>query len=264
MGAESIRKYMSLAICSITSFARDIQLDEGDSDNEVLVTISASVPEGFDLRVEVYLNDSLHPLTKNYQFTMELPLDKNTVYDVVVLSSTDVEDRYEFVSPTTLSPSTENYLTIQVNELFEEPREENNDSGKDGITEITDFDLAPLQYDFSNGQESGIIHISMKDYGVFDTVTYRLVVEKEVYDIILDSEHNFQADVILTEGSYKELESAFPELTETIRGTETIPSAQEVEEEPFDLTNLLFVIEGVLCGFGIGLAIFHFTRKRRK
>lgn len=335
--------------CWITAFGRDIQWDEEDLSNEVTVTISASVPEGFDERIEVYLNNSPHPLTKDYQYTMELPLDKNTVYDVVVLSSTDIKDRYAFSAPDTLSPSQDKKMTIQVTELFEEPSENNSNLETDGITEIDDLEITPSQYDFSDDQESGIIHISMKDYGVFDTVTYRLVGEKAVYDIVLDSEHYFQADVILPKGSYyesstmsytfqdwvpenqldfalehagqqgnfgkyydvstaediyiddliiymisgnnsmevnaniindsvvveqsiamqqehekKELESAFPELTETTSEAETIPEAQEIEEEPFNMSNLPFVIGGLLCGFGIGFAIYQFRKRKRK
>lgn len=338
-----------LSNCWITAFGRDIQWDEEDLSNEVTVTISASVPEGFDERIEVYLNNSPHPLTKDYQYTMELPLDKNTVYDVIILSSTDIEDRYAFSAPDTLSPSQDKSLTIQVTELFEEPSENNPSLETDGITEIGDLEITPSQYDFSDDQESGTVHISMKDYGVFDTVTYRLVGEKAVYDIVLDSEHYFQADVILPKGPYyesstmsytfqdwvpenqldfalehagqqgnfgkyydvsteediyiddliiymisgnnsmevnaniindsvvveqsiamqqehekKELESAFPELTETTSEAEIIPKAQEIEEEPFDMSNLSFVIGGLLCGFGIGFAIYQFRKKKRR
>lgn len=339
---------MSLAIFGSTAFARDIQLDDEESANDVFVTISAIVPEGFDERIEVYLNHSPHPLTKDYQYSMEIPLNKELVYDIVVLSSTDVEDRYEFSAPSTLNPAETKTLTIQVTERPMDALDFDETEDFSGVTEITDLDLTPLQYDFSHGQESGIIHISMKDYGVFDTVTYRLVGD-EIYDITLDSEHAFQADVKLPTGSYyenstmsytfhdwvpennlkfalehagqmgnfgkyydvtaggettisdlviymvqgsnsmevnaniindsvvveeslaiqqehekQELESAFPELTETIAETETIAAAQEIEVDSISMMSLILAIGGMIAGCCMIVVILYWIRKKRQ
>ena len=207
-----------IVFCSMTAYARDISLLDELVEGDAKVTVTLDAPEGFSERVEVYLNGEAHPMIAQYGYQMTVDLDSKTIYYVVVLSSTDVLDRYEFHAPETLDPSKEDSLHITVTEApVELTDNENQDT--DGYSYIGEDIMGPEEYDFSNGKEYGIVHISCKNYGVFESVTYKLIGES-MYDIVLHNDHDFQADVKLPIGSYYESATMDYELCDWVPDTE--------------------------------------------
>lgn len=174
------------------------------AEKEVRFTLNA--PEGFHERVEVYLNREEHPMYDGY-YEMTLSLDEGE-YDVVVLSSTDVTDRYEFQYDKSFNTDDTSHFTITAVAADAGEAEPSDDQfpGDSGFTNVEgDSMLNPeaAGYDFSNGAESGTISIACRDYPAFQSVSFSLVGDK-IYTIELKRENGFSANVRLPIGSYYE------------------------------------------------------------
>ncbi len=173
------------------------------------VTIKVNVPDGFDQRVDVYLNKEAHGITANENYSITIPVDEGT-YDVHVIFPKDVWDQYTADVQDSLTVQSDTTLVVNVSE---NPAQGNTaadvtetgtaSANPEGVYEDFELDISPSFYDYSDGKESGTIHIRAKNYGVFESLTYRLAGER-IYDITLDREHDFEANVMLPAGKYHE------------------------------------------------------------
>lgn len=344
----------NLLFFSQTALARDIVWEEEPELTDIRVTVQY---EGsFSERLELYFNGIQKSALwydesmENHGYTKIIQVEPGT-YQFDVLSSTDLDQMYSYSYPEKIDTTKDTDISITVTQ--QEQSDEGLYSGHaDGEHKqmIDEVSVEPRVYDFSEGKESGTIYIHAQNYGAVKSLQYTLVGETQTYEIILDRDHLFEAQVILPIGSYYEsseldielsdaasvrdevtflwshqnapsfwgnyynvtsdetihiddlminmvsgseitelnsdvlfadnnaknlieaqqqhnqeqLESAFPEIYGTSSEAETIPEAQEIEEEPFDMSDLPFVIGGLLCGFGIGFAIYQFRKKKRK
>ncbi len=173
------------------------------------VTIKVNVPEGFDQRVDVYLNKEAHGITASENYSITIPVEKGT-YDVHVIFPRDVWDQYTADVQDSLTVQSDTTLVVNVsakqaqkNKSADAEAADTASAAQEGVYENFELDITPSSYDYSDGRESGTIHIRAKNYGVFESLTYRLVGER-VYDITLDREHDFEANVTLPAGKYYE------------------------------------------------------------
>lgn len=183
-------------------------------ENLVDVTITLVIPDGenFDERVEVYIDKEEYAMFKNeaypnmgYQLT--IPIEEG-IHDMVVLSSTDVVDKYEFIYDSKLDTNQTTNITITTKHSFD-TQNNSNDYSTDAGDVYADVDIEPVTpayYDFSEGYPSGTFHISCASYPAFKDVTFTLVggPENKMYEIKLARENLFKADVVLPAGSYYE------------------------------------------------------------
>ena len=168
------------------------------------VTIQVNVPEDFDQRVDVYLNKEAHGITAGDGYSITIPVDAGT-YAIHVILPKDAMEQYVATAQEALNVRTDTTLIVNVSA--------NPDYGKNSDGQVEEPDSAetnevyenfeledePAVYDYSDGKESGTIHIQAKNYGVFESLTYHLV-GKDVYDIVLDMDHDFEAIVTLPVG----------------------------------------------------------------
>lgn len=204
---------MGLLLCFtfcpfMKGYAMDVVPDLEPEGSVKEVTITLDAPEGFQERVEVYLNGSPKPLSynadlENNGYTMHIKLAEG-IYDVKILSSTNIDDRYRFEAPENLDTATDTSLSIQVIDTAPEGKDEPEyDEHYDmEFEEMEKID--PLQFDFSEGGPYGTISVSCKGYGAVQSAVYCLVGESKVYEVTLDRGHGFESEVMLPPGSYYE------------------------------------------------------------
>ena len=202
---------LALLMC-VPCYARstDDYLKEitGISENAKNVTIQVNVPEGFDQRVDVYLNKEAHGITAGDDYSITIPVDAGT-YDIHVILPKDTMEQYVAAVQGSLDVRTDTTLVVNVSENPDYGKTSGDQTEEQGSEETNEvyenFELEdePTIYDYSDGKESGIIHIQAKNYGVFENLTYHLVGD-DVYDIVLDMDHDFEAIVTLPAGEYYE------------------------------------------------------------
>ncbi len=192
------------SLSCITSYAKE-------------VTFSLDAPEGFNKKVEIYLNQDPHPIAPgDTEMTLNL---KEKVYDVFVMSSNDISESYSFSYPETLDVSTTDHIDIKVTDIsaiYDEliENEQNHEHLFDDSQEELQQTIEPMQYDFSEeGKASATIHVQGPFNAAFKSVTYQFIGE-HVYNIKLDRDHNFEAYAILPVGKYYETETVNAELDE--------------------------------------------------
>lgn len=206
---------LGLSVFNMTVLARDIDPDEFIETDLVQVPVNFTYDGTFTERVELYVDG--YPATA---FWYDESLENNGYKGFVsakpgthglrVFSSTDVSDSYDFEYPETFNTDKDKEKGIQI-KVVAAPDNSGDDGEYSGHEEGAERGemhgaeiLVPSQYDFSDGTESGTIHIEAKNYGAVKTLTYRLVGKDRVYDITLDNDHVFEADVILPVGQYYE------------------------------------------------------------
>lgn len=178
------------------------------NENAKNVTIQVNVPEGFDQRVDVYLNKEAHGITAGDDYSITIPVDTGT-YDIHAILPKDVMNRYVTSVQEKLDVHSDTTLVVTVSENpnDEKTSDEQTDNAEyentDGVYENFELNEDPAVYDYSDGKESGTIHIQAKNYGVFNSLTYHLVGDT-VYDVVLDMDHDFEANVTLPAGEYYE------------------------------------------------------------
>lgn len=204
---------MGLLLCFTFSpfmkvYAMDVMPDIDPEGPVKEVTITLDAPEGFQERVEVYLNGSPRPLSydadlENNGYTMHIKLAEG-VYDIKILSSTNIDDRYQFEAPVSLDTATDTSLLIQVIDTAPEGENELEYDEHDDMVFIETEKIKPLRFDFSEDGPYGTIFVSCKGYGAVQSAVYRLIGERKVCEVTLDREHGFKAEVLLPPGSYYE------------------------------------------------------------
>lgn len=216
---KALSVFLSVAALCTTAYARDIDPKQWEDLNLVSIPVTMSYDGTFTDRVELYV-DGVQTTALWYDESRDnngydgiLSVEPGT-HKLAVLSSTDIADVYTFDYPEMIDTNKDKKISIRAK--VNEAAEDGNYSGHDGDEETAaeaEF-LIPSQYDFSNGAEAGAIHISAKNYGAVKSLTFHLVGGDQRYDIVLDREHVFEADVILPVGEYYESSSIEVELSD--------------------------------------------------
>lgn len=222
---------LTLAIVGGTlnvSYAMDIQYEDVDEEGEV--TITADVPQGFNERISVYIDKA--PMTlfylegaNNNGYTMTVPVALGE-HKLAVMSTTDVNDMYAYSVPESINIKKDGPNTIEVtitqNENAELADEEINDHDELHQTDSAEETVLPAEYDYSDGQEYGTVHVKSNYYAAVKTVIYSLVGADRVYDIVLNRDHLFEANVKLPVGSYRESSSIKVDLDQDANSDDAI------------------------------------------
>lgn len=212
-----------MSTATFVSFAESERVYGSDApivpENAVDVVITADVPEYFDKKINVIINDIDYSLKyredmENNGYTRTYPIS-NGVYDVAVYSIEDINDEYSYeVTPKTLDTSKSQTVKIKVTStgydpfVGEEPDYEPTES-------IESLDVEPDVLDLSDGKIHGTLHVNLVSYEAAITkVTYQITDGKTVYNIDLNRDYNFATDVLLPVGSYYEIGSPKFELDE--------------------------------------------------
>lgn len=173
------------------------------------VTVTLNCDESFSERVEIYF-DGIPRTALWYDPDMEQNGYHRTVYiergeyDLKVLSSTDIDDQYEFTTAKSINTEKEDSITIQVseNDTIDEAEYEGDEHLPHEMPEAPLVE--PAYYDFSEGKPAGTMTIEAVNCAAVKSLVYTLVGEDNIYEITLDNDHVFQATVDLPLGSYYE------------------------------------------------------------
>ena len=192
---------LSMPSYAVTS---DELYTEPESSKRTNVNIIIKSPEVYEGTLEFYCGMETYYLSvKNGEtettYTLDVPKGKS---HIGFLDPDDTTDAFTISYDKELDTDKENIITatIEYSKNTSEVSEEEIDAPED--IEIT---ASPSEIDYSDGQESGILHVKCTAYGSFDRVTYKMMNGEKIYSIPLDAEHNFEANVALPVGTYREL-----------------------------------------------------------
>ena len=192
--------------CSINpAYARtyDNRYEEPDSSTRADVTINITSPELYEGTLEFYCGlETFYINIKSGEtltsVTYNVPKGVNKIG---FLDPNDLGNSFTLSYNNQLNTEEQSVIDVVID--YSESTTE-DDIVFDGEDRTEVVEIVPAEYDFSDGQEYGTVTISCKQYGSIDAVVYELMGNK-VYDITLDAEHGFKANVYLPVGSYKEL-----------------------------------------------------------
>ena len=195
-----------LVLISSVTYASEVIPDFEPQGSTKEITIIAEVPEGFEERIEIYLNGAPRAMSYDQDleymgYQMKIPLVPDH-YDVSVISTTDFDKRYQFHTIKMFDAKVSDLLTIQVIDTWEEGSSDLHDEHID--MEVEEINIEPSIYDFSAEEPSGTIHIQCKTYAAVESVAFCLVGDEKAYDIVLDRQHMFEAIVTVPIGFYFE------------------------------------------------------------
>ena len=199
------------SLFAVPGYAMDEFVDPFGTDervNPVDVRVTLNAPENFDERVEIFIDKVEYAMYSGSGYQLNLTLENGT-HSMVVLSSTDVVDQYEFIYDDTWNTNSTQEIIIDVQFTDFADTQFNASWDDSGFTDVEGDEMlieTPAYYDFSEGYPSGIFHVSCASYPAFEDVTFTLVggPENKMYEIKLTRENWFKADVILPAGSYYE------------------------------------------------------------
>lgn len=213
---------------STSVYARDIDPTEFVIEDYVPINIIVNCDDSFTERMDFYI-DGYRATCFDYNESKEnngysgnmliLP----GVHKFAVISSTDTTNIYSFEYPESIDTDKDTSVTVTVTQ--NEQTEEDDEYSGHGDDEDFTYEepvITPMEYDFSDGKEAGTLHIMAKSYGAVTSLQYRLVGAERTYDILLDSDHAFIADVILPVGDYRESSSIEVELAEGAAARESV------------------------------------------
>ena len=204
---KSIETILAVAIIccfsTMMSFAATGEpIPDPDPSTRTDVTINVTSPEVYQGELEFYCGVETFYITINSGETLTsvtYNVPKGS-YKIGFLDPNDIGDSFKIDYIDHLNTDEQSVIDVVLD--YADSTSENIDD--EGDAEIQAEEIVPAEYDFSDGQEYGTVTISCKQYGSIDAVVYELMGNK-VYDITLDAEHGFKANVYLPVGSYKEL-----------------------------------------------------------
>ena len=176
---------------------------EPDESERADVTVTITSPAEYSGEIEFYCGLETYYLTvaegeTETRYTLNVPKGKSHIGFV---DTDDVVNAFTFSYEKELDTDRSKSINVSVNYAA-------------GLTDVSEeeieapediaVDTLPAEYDYSDGKEFGIISISCTPYGSIDAVTYKLTGSEQIYDIVLDKDHNFMANVKLPGGSYRE------------------------------------------------------------
>lgn len=239
--------FLCVFICN--SFAMDTKVEETNGPEDD-ITITLNCDESFSERIEIYFNGI--PRTalwydsnmKKNGYSRTISIERG-VYKLMVLSSTDLADRYSFSTDESIDTSVKKDITIEVSEDQNTANEE-GDGEKHYNEDTIEANLAkPSFYDFSNGSVSGKVTIKAINCAAIDSLIYTLVGEGNFYEIELDNEHLFEAEVILPIGSYYESSSIKVKLDQDAYASENVTFLWAHKNNPGFFGNYYDITENV-------------------
>ncbi len=205
--------FVSYLMCSqfliMKSFAvaYDDVYEEPDPSTRTDVTINITSPELYEGTIEFYCGfETFYITVKSGETitsaTYNVPKGVNKIG---FLDPNDVSDSFKITYENQLD--TDKQSTVDVKIDYSDKVLEYSEGDEEGDPDPLEVQIVPAEYDFSDGQEHGTITIQCAQYGSIDAVVYKLMGTNRIYDITLDAEYNFAANVYLPAGTYKELTS---------------------------------------------------------
>lgn len=210
-------------IASTRIYASDfIEFDPPSNAKEIKIV--AEVPDNFKERIEIYFNGVPRSLSydadlPNNGYTMQINIEPD-VYKIKVISSTNIDKRYEFYTLGEFDAENNGLLNIKVVDTWESESVADYDEHADMVFE--EIKIHPLEYDFAGDAPYGTIHIICKTYAAVESVVFRLVGGDSVFDVVLDRDHMFEAIVKLPIGSYYESSTISVDLDQDTRAIEGV------------------------------------------
>lgn len=199
---------MAMILCfgTVNAFAATDDGDpipEPDPSTRTDVTINVTSPELYQGELEFYcgIETFYIPINSGETLTSVTYNVPKGSYKIGFLDPTDIGNSFKISYSDHLDTDTQSVIDVIIDYSDSATEYDGSDEGDSGIEVV---EIVPAEYDFSDGKEYGTVTISCQRYGSVDSVVYELMGDK-VYDITLDSEHDFKANVYLPVGSYKEL-----------------------------------------------------------
>lgn len=186
--------------------AYDLEYEEPDSTERTDITVNISHPEDYSGTLEFYCGGetfylSVQSGTTETSVPVSVTKGKS---EVGFLDADDVIHAYQLSYEKTLDTEHQNSIDVKID--YAEDTLSVSD-GEIDAPEDPGTGHDPAVYDFSDGTENGILQIACTPYASFDSVIYTLTGAKHIYEIVLDAEHNFSANVRIPTGSYGESSS---------------------------------------------------------
>ena len=228
---KKIRKTFNILLLSvlmasnflIPSYAvtSDEPYTEPDASTRANINVIIKSPEIYEGTLEFYCGMETYYLAvkegdTETVYTLDVPYGKS---HIGFLDPDDTTDSFTINYDHELDTEKEDTVTATI--AYAKNTSEVSENEINAPDDI-DMTASPSEIDYSDGQESGILHVKCTYYGSFDSVTYRMMNGERVYDITLDQEHNFEANVRFPVGTYRELsnidveENALTSITDDI------------------------------------------------
>lgn len=240
---------LTVSASQLTVIAMDNNIEIPSFEDEVDVQFEATVPEGFDYDIEIYLNRSAYYMTYESGYSMNISLIPDE-YEVKTIIDGDIYDNYvtthdDFL---TVPDDTEFYISVSESESAANP-EDWQDDYSDGHIETYELETIPdpLLLDFSNGKEYGTLLITSEMYSAIDSATFRIVGPERTYDIPLSSDYFFKAEVRLPAGDYYESSTIDVDLSEYASMPEDYHFLWQHKDKPGIWGNYYNIKSGETC-----------------
>ena len=200
---------MLLMCFAVSSFAATGDpIPEPDPSTRTDVTVNIKSPELYEGDLEFYCGTEtfyIHVKSGETLTSATYNVEKGS-YKIGFLDPNDISDSFKISYDDHLDTNTKSKVDVVID--YADSVKDNNEDWENegGDLGIEESSVQPAEYDFSEGQASGTIAISCAQYGSIDATVFKLMGNK-IYEITLDAEHDFKANVHLPAGTYKELTS---------------------------------------------------------
>lgn len=181
------------------------EFDDDDSSSRVNITVNVESPDVYDGTIEFYCGRET--------FYMAIPAGETTssfnfnvpggVSKVAFIDPDDVGNSFTLTYDKTLDADKQKEINVVM--TYSESSMEVSDEEIDAPDDISTGIVGPEVYDFSDGQEYGTILVSCSQYGSVDSVIYSLLGKDRTYDVTLNNDNGYQANLLLPAGTYREL-----------------------------------------------------------
>lgn len=198
-----------LLLCSAIPVlaATDDIIPEPDPSTRTDITVNITSPEVYQGDIEFYCNTETFYITVKSGETLTsatFNVPKGS-YKIGFLDANDIANSFTITYNDFLDTDKQSSVEAVID--YSDDLENYDGSDVEGDDGVEDISVSPAVYDLSEGKEYGTIVINCTQYGSIDSVVYKLMGTNRVYDITLDAEHGFSANVYLPAGTYKELTS---------------------------------------------------------
>lgn len=182
-------------------------IPEPDPSTRTDITVNITSPEVYQGDIEFYCNTETFYITVKSGETLTsatFNVPKGS-YKIGFLDASDISDSFAITYSDHLDTDKQSSVEVVIDYSDDIADYDGSDvEGDEGVEAIS---ISPAEYDFSDGKEYGTIVIQCTQYGSIDAVIYKLMGTNKIYEITLDADHGFAANVYLPAGTYKELTS---------------------------------------------------------
>lgn len=197
-----------MACFGITAYAEtsDSVFDfAAEAEESVEVTVEAEVPAGFGYAVEIYFDGIRYTLLPSddeaLSYRNTFGIAKGT-YQLNCVCPEDLGGLYSFSGPSEITVTGGGHITYRCTEKPGANENRPDVSDTDGETGL--IDQQPDRYYFDEGENYGTLNIKCDYSAAVISALYRLKGNDKVYDITLNRDAGFMAEVRLPEGTYSE------------------------------------------------------------